>query len=81
MAGTEVRRAWLAIDETTAHAAVPCQEAESLLAWFLNRGVPCRIEGAASPSGFSVVNFGNPTQSDEHRIRTLFAEWQRATAR
>jgi hypothetical protein len=66
----------LTIDDTTAHVTTPPGGADALMAWFQAAGVVCRLRRGGGIAGRDLIDFGNPSPSQEGRIRELFAQWQ-----
>jgi hypothetical protein len=67
----------LSIDTNTAHVLVDPGQTEALLAWFRGKGVGCEVRRPGWPGGPDLIDFGNPSPSEERRIRAAFAEWQK----
>jgi hypothetical protein len=70
-------RAWLVIDDTTAHITARSEQASALCAWFHRETIACIRRRGAGVGGLDVIDFGNPTPAVERRIRSLFAAWQK----
>jgi hypothetical protein len=66
----------LCIDDTTAHVAVDAEQAGDLLDWFRSQGVGCELCPRGTVCDLDRIDFGNPSPSEEQRIRRIFAAWQ-----
>ena len=71
-AGLPPSSATLTIDETTAHATAPPGLSEELFLRMRRAGIPCRLLRQAGVRGLDLIDFGNPSASQEQQIRAVF---------
>jgi hypothetical protein len=66
--------AWLLLDETAAVVVASRTDSQTLYERFRNRGLTCTL--LPGHCGADLIDFGNPSTSDERLIRKVFASWR-----